>query len=181
MNDREIEQIDTRVVYKNRWMTVREERVRWPDGNEGLFGIIDKPDYALIVPFDGQEFHLVEQYRYPVAGRYWEFPQGSWEHDPNADPLEVAAGELAEETGLLAKSIERLGRLYQAYGYSNQAVHVFLARGLVAGPQNLAAEEQGLLVKSFTPDEFDAMIGTGEISDISTVAAAHLYSRHVRQ
>ncbi len=78
MNDREIEQIDTRVVYKNRWMTVREERVRRPDGSDGLFGIVDKPDYSLIVPFDGQKFHLVEQYRYPVAGRYWEFPQGSW-------------------------------------------------------------------------------------------------------
>jgi 8-oxo-dGTP pyrophosphatase MutT (NUDIX family) len=179
MNDREIEQIDTRVVYQNRWMTVREERVRRPDGNEGLFGIVDKPDYALIIPFDGQKFHLVGQYRYPVAGRYWEFPQGSWQHDPNADPLEVARGELAEETGFRAKSIVQIGRLFQAYGYSNQAVHIFFASDLIAGPQQLDSEEQGLVVKSVTPNDFNAMIGTGEISDISTVAAAQLYTRYI--
>ncbi len=97
----------------------------------------------------------------------------------NADPLEVARGELAEETGLRANSIVQIGRLFQAYGYSNQAVHIFFASGLIAGPQNLDSEEQGLVVKSVTPNEFNAMIGTGEISDISTVAAAQLYWQHV--
>ena len=49
---------------------------------------------------DDGRLHLAEQFRYPVKGRYWELPQGSWEQAPEADPLEVAHGELREETGL---------------------------------------------------------------------------------
>jgi hypothetical protein len=45
--------------------------------------------------------YLVEQLRYPVKGRYWEFPKGSWEQIEGADPLEMARGELREETGPL--------------------------------------------------------------------------------
>ncbi|MFF3500665.1 hypothetical protein [Streptomyces sp. NPDC003247] len=38
---------------------------------------MDKPDFVLVVPRERDGFHLVEQYRYPVGGRFWEFPQGA--------------------------------------------------------------------------------------------------------
>jgi 8-oxo-dGTP pyrophosphatase MutT (NUDIX family) len=92
----------TTVVYTNRWMTVREDKTLRHDGAEGIYGLVEKPDFALVIPYADGGFHLVEQYRYAVKGRYWEFPQGSWEDKPDADPLALARGELAEETGLTA-------------------------------------------------------------------------------
>ena len=65
----------TTVVYTNRWMTVREDKTLRHDGAEGTYGLVDKPDFALVVPYADDGFYLVEQYRYPVKGRYWEFPQ----------------------------------------------------------------------------------------------------------
>src|SRR6476661_7570996 len=97
-----ITRLASRVVYRNRWMTVREDEVRLADGSAGIYGVVEKPDFALVVPFDGNGFYLVEQDRYPVGGRYLEFPQGSWEDAPEAELVDVASGELAEETGLRA-------------------------------------------------------------------------------
>lgn len=171
----EIEQVSTEVVYANRWMTVREDRVRRADGSEGIYGVVEKVDFALIVPFDGDRLHLVEQFRYPVGARFWEFPQGSWETQPDADLAEVAAGELAEETGLRAGAMTPLGVLFKAYGYSNQSVHVYLATDLTAGPRSLDHEEQGLRTGSFSIDEFTTMVTNGTIRDVTTVAAAHLF------
>lgn len=177
MTDPEIKLIESKVVYKNRWMKVREDRVRRLNGDHGLFGIVDKPDYSLVIPFDGKRFHMVQQYRYPVDGRYWEFPQGSMEMSPDTTPEEVAAVELAEETGLRADSMAKLGKLFQAYGYSNQSVHIFLATDLVEGEQNLATEEQGLVCTSFTRQEIDTMLGRGDIADLATIGALHLFDR----
>jgi hypothetical protein len=97
----DIETIGMRIVYENRWMRVREDEIRRRDGSSGIYGVVEKPDFVVIVPLeDDGRLHLVQQFRYPVRGRYWEFPQGSWEQAPGADPMEVARGELREETGL---------------------------------------------------------------------------------
>jgi len=73
----EIRQLASRVVYENRWMRVREDDVRRADGSGGIFGVVEKPDFALIVPLaaDGGVW-AVEQFRYPVGGRFLEFPAG---------------------------------------------------------------------------------------------------------
>ena len=96
-----IETTSTRLVYDNRWMRVHEDTIRRRDGSTGIYGVVEKPDFVVIVPIeDDGRVHLVEQYRYPVKGRYWELPQGSWEQETGADPMEMARGELREETGL---------------------------------------------------------------------------------
>jgi ADP-ribose pyrophosphatase len=102
-DDLDIETLGTRCVYENRWMRVREDAIRRRDGSEGVYGIVEKPDFVVIVPVeeDGR-IHLVQQYRYPVGARDWAFPQGAWEETPGADPADMARGELQEETGLIA-------------------------------------------------------------------------------
>ena len=88
-----IETTSARLVYENRWMRVREDTIRRPDGSSGIYGVVEKPDFVVIVPVDDDgRLHLVEQYRYPVKGRYWELPQGSWEQASGAEPLEMARG-----------------------------------------------------------------------------------------
>ena len=107
-----METLDSREVYRNAWMRVREDQVRRSDGSTGVFGVVDKPDFALVVPRDERGLWLVEQYRYPVRRRAWEFPQGSWGAGATGSAVELAAAELREETGLQADTLRHLGRLY---------------------------------------------------------------------
>ena len=44
-----IERLRGRIAYENPWMTVHEDKVRFPNGDEGIFGVVEKPDFAVIV------------------------------------------------------------------------------------------------------------------------------------
>ena len=59
----------SRTVYENRWMTVREDAIQRKDGSRGIYGVVEKADFALVIPFDGDAFYLVEQYRYRPDSR----------------------------------------------------------------------------------------------------------------
>jgi 8-oxo-dGTP pyrophosphatase MutT (NUDIX family) len=168
-----IEQVSSRVVYQNAWMTVREDDIVRADGSAGIYGVIDKPQSALIVPFQDDGFWLVEQYRYTVSGRYWEFPQGTLPDRADGDPLDVARQELAQETGLRAERLTLLGRFFHAYGMSSQACNAFLATGLSQDPESAAPdpEELDLVAKWFPRAEVEAMLLDGRITDLATIAA----------
>lgn len=173
--EREITALRTRLIYENRWMRLREDVIRRRDGSDGIYGVVEKPDFVVIIPLEtDRSVHLVEQYRYPVGGRFWEFPQGTWEGDPGADPLAVARGELEEETGLVAEEMIAAGHLFQGYGFSTQGYHIFLARGLTPTARRLDPEEQGLITRRFPAVELTRMIRDGEIKDATTVAALGL-------
>ena len=176
--EHELVATESTVIYSNRWMTVREEKTLRHDGVRGIYGVVDKTDFALVIPYADGGFHLVEQYRYPVKARYWEFPQGSWETRPDADPLAVARGELAEETGLRAGTMTPLGHLFEAYGYSNQGFHVVLATDLTAGETDLEESEAGLVSRWFSEEEVWDLIAGGRLKDAASIAALALFQRH---
>ena len=70
--------VSSREVYRNAWMRVREDAVALADGTPGVYGVVDKADFALVVPMADDGVWMVEQFRYPVGERSWEFPQGTW-------------------------------------------------------------------------------------------------------
>jgi 8-oxo-dGTP pyrophosphatase MutT (NUDIX family) len=167
-----IRQLSTRAVYQNPWMRVREDEIERADGSTGIYGVVEKPDFALIIPRDRDGgLWLVEQYRYPVADRFWEFPQGSWEQQPDADSAALARGELQEETGLKAESLDHLGHLYEAYGYCTQGFDVWLATDLEQTPTYRHVEEQDMRVRKVTRDDWEAMLRAGEVKDAPSIAA----------
>jgi len=166
-----IRRLSTRTVYENRWMSVREDEVLRPDGSTGVYGVVDKPDFALVIPAERGGFHLVEQYRYPVGARSWEFPQGTLPDRRECDPAELARLELAEETGLRADHLEHLGHLHQAPGHSSQGMDVFLATGLSPGPVRREPEEQDMRQRWVSRDELEGMILAGAMRDSSSLAA----------
>lgn len=172
--DEDIATTGTRVVYENRWMRVREDVIRRRDGSAGIYGVVEKPDFVVVAPVEAGIVHLVQQYRYPVRGRWWELPQGVWDARPGADPLDAARGELAEETGLRAATMAYAGRMFTAYGIMNQGCHVFLASGLTPGEAAPEAEEQDLISRAFPLSEVEAMVRDGAIADSITVAALGL-------
>ena len=167
----------TRVVYENHWMRLHEDRLERADGSRGLYAWVEKPPGTLIVPLEDDHVWLVEQYRHPARRRFWDFPQGAWEASPDAPAEELARGELAEETGLRARELERLGSLYYAYGLLDQRFDVWLATGLELGPTAREPTEHDLRCARFPIAELEAMISRGEIADAATVAAWQLVSR----
>ena len=163
--------MSSRTVYENRWITVREDAIERSDGRPGVYGVVHKPDFALVIPVDGDDLVMVEQFRYPVRQRLLKFPQGAWQDRPDADPEELARGELEEEAGVRAGSIRRLGRLYGAPGTISQAFNVFLATDLSPGERKLDPEEEGMTVRRVKRVDFEAIVAAGEIVDGPTLAA----------
>jgi 8-oxo-dGTP pyrophosphatase MutT (NUDIX family) len=177
----EVEQVSTRVAYANPWMTVREDSVRMSDGSLGVYGVVEKPDFALIIPVAEGGVWMVEQFRYPVGRRGWEFPMGSWPAGGGGSALDLARHELAEETGLTASTWRHLGRLAQANGFSTQGFDVFMASDLVEGPPNREATEQDMVHRLVTEPELARMIRHGAVIDAATLAALtllHLAGAH---
>jgi 8-oxo-dGTP pyrophosphatase MutT (NUDIX family) len=164
-------QTATTLVYKNRWMSLREDRIRLPDGSPGIYTVVDKPTAALIIPMEDDGFHLIEQFRYPLGRRSWEFPSGTWPDEREAPAEDLARAELAEETGLRAATLRRLGRLALAPGITSQECDVFLATGLTPGPPAREDTEQGMAQRWIGRAELERMIRSGEITDSPTIAA----------
>lgn len=174
----EIEQVGSREVYANPWLRLREDEIEYADGSHGHYAVVEKPDFVTVLPWENEGFWLVQQYRYVVGSREWEFPQGGWPQGHGGTTEELAAAELAEETGLRARGWTRLGRLFAAYGYSAQAFDIFLATELAAGPNSLEHTEQGMVHRWFALHEVRAMIRSGEFADSHSVAALALYDLH---
>jgi ADP-ribose pyrophosphatase len=169
-----IETLSSRLVYENRWMRLREDRIAFRDGSPGIYGVIEKADFAIIAAVENGLIHLVEQYRHPVQGRYWELPQGSWQDAPGMDPLELARAELREETGLSAQTMLHVGHLFECYGYSNQGFDIYLATGLTQGEARREHSEQDMINRAFPVEDVLAMISAGAIKDAATVATLGL-------
>lgn len=163
--------LSTRIAYENRWTRVREDEIRHPDGSLGIYGVVERPDFVVVVPWQNGCLTLVEQYRYPVGARLWEFPMGMWEQAPGTDPAILAAGELREETGLIAACMLYGGEIFQGPGYCNQRGHVFLATDLTQGDTDRETTEQDMICRDFNLSDFEAMIRDGTIREAMTLSA----------
>lgn len=167
----EIKRVDTKIVYKNRWMSVREDRVRRPNGDHGLFAVVDKPDTCLVIPKQDEQYFLVQRYHYPVNGHFWQFPQGLNNIRSDESPERVALAELATEAGLIATKVSKIAQLHQAYSFSTNAIHLFLAEGAEVKDMAESSNHQAWEVKPFTAEDINQMIKSGDITDMATISA----------
>src|SRR5882672_10379867 len=80
-----------------RWLEVREQRVRLANGHEiERFHLIKGPDWAGVLCLtEAREVVLVRQYRHGIAGPSLELPAGVL--DGAEEPLAAARRELLEE------------------------------------------------------------------------------------
>jgi 8-oxo-dGTP pyrophosphatase MutT (NUDIX family) len=169
-----------REVYANPWMVLREDTLVRDDGSPGLYGVVDKPDYALVIALDGDDLALVEQYRYPLGLRRREFPQGTAPDRADVEPAVLAARELREETGLRATTWTLLGLLDVAPGLSSQRGRVYLATDLVHGEPEREDTEVDMRTVWLSRPAFEAAVRAGEITDAQSVAAYTLLLLHER-
>ena len=156
-------------VYPGGFFRVHRDVVRLPDGSETVREYVRHPGAVGIVALlaDGRVV-LERQYRYPLGRDFLEIPAGKLE--PGEQHELTAKRELLEETGYVAKEWTRLGVIHNAIGYSDEAIELWLAKGLEQRGQNLDPGEF-LEVVTLPFAETLAMIRDGRITDAKTVAA----------
>lgn len=59
MADREITRTGSRIAYQNKWMTVREDEIVRANGSAGIYGVVEKSDFAVIAAVDNGHICLV--------------------------------------------------------------------------------------------------------------------------
>src|SRR5574341_2521963 len=139
MSDQPYQTLNSRLIWSSPWYALREDQVRFPDGSEGVYTIIAKRAAVWVLPIlsDGRVV-LIRNYRYTVGAWLWEIPAGGIE--PGTSAEEAARAELAEEIGGEGGRLEQIALFYTMPGISDEAAHIFVARGVVLGePRHLGA------------------------------------------
>jgi ADP-ribose pyrophosphatase len=161
-------------AWSGRLLQVDVERVRTPAGTELELEIIRHPGAAAVLPLlsaeDAQDptVLLIRQFRHAGGGMVWEIPAGVLE--PGEEPATCARRELREETGAEAVGMEHLTTILTTPGFTDEAIHLFLATGIrvgTASPNHDELIETATLPLSRTL----AMIRDGEIRDGKTIVA----------
>ncbi|WP_164703275.1 NUDIX hydrolase [Modestobacter sp. KNN46-3] len=164
----------TREVYRNPWLRLREDAIELDDGSPGVYSVVERPHFGLVIAAERDGFWLVEQFRHPLGRRSWEFPQGTWPAGGTGTAEELARAELAEETGLRAARLSHLGHLDLAPGLTTQEFDVWLAEGLTRGPTAREATEADMRSAFVTEAELRAMVRDGRFTDGPSLAAYSL-------
>ena len=132
--------LETTACLDARKLRFEINRVELPMGVEGSFGVIKHPGASLAVPvLDDGRIVILRQYRFAVATRLLEFPAGTL--DPGETPLSTMQRELQEEAGYSASRWDSLGAMLPCPGYSDEVIHLFLARDLTALSERPAGDD----------------------------------------
>lgn len=161
--------LSSEVRYDNAWIRVVEHRVLNPAGKPGLYGSVHYKNLAIgVLPIDADGCTwLVGQWRYPLGAYSWEMPEGGGPLD--IGPLASARRELAEETGLSARSWREVQRLHLSNSVSDELAICYLAWDLEKGEAE--PEETEALALERAP--FRALLDrvlSGGVTDAMTVA-----------
>ena len=139
-----------------------------PNGKRAVREWIRHPGAAAVLPvLPNGNVILVRQYRYPIEQVTLEVPAGKLDVE-GEDPLHCARRELSEETGYTAKQYEKLTTIATTVGFSNEYIHLYLARNLSAGSQH-TDEDEFVNVVQIPLSEALERIKTGEIIDAKTI------------
>jgi ADP-ribose pyrophosphatase len=163
--------VATSVRFDGGFLTLCLDTVALPSGEHATREYIRHPGAVAVIPLlDDGRVVMVRQYRYPIGRVLVELPAGKL--DPGESVLRCAVRELLEETGYTAREWARAGVFHNAAAYSSEAMEVWFARGLVAGPQQL---DHGEFVEvcPLTVDEIDALARCGSLPDMKTMVGLH--------
>jgi len=162
------------VVYRGKKFNVLKFLTTLPNGRKAIGEIVDYPGAAAILPLlPNNMILLLHQYRVPIGKWIIEIPAGTLK--PGENPLECAQRELEEETGFKAKTWVKMLEIYTSPGYSNEVLHIFLAKNLEKGVKKTETTE--VLENTYlTLDEAIALIKRGVIKDAKTIIAILYYT-----
>jgi ADP-ribose pyrophosphatase len=165
----------TKPIYRNRWLSLREDSVELPDGRTTIYGVVTCGDCVGVLPFvDRDTVLLVRQYRYVSKRATWEMPTGGVH--PGESFEEAAQRELAEETGYRARRLTHVSTYHTSKSVMDETAHLFLGEELVSAPVHPDATEF-ISVRAVPFDTALQMVLAGEIVDSMTIIAVLHTSR----
>jgi ADP-ribose pyrophosphatase len=165
-----LETLESHYLWQSQWYSLRQDRLRTPDGREYTYTIVEHPGAAWVVPVtsDGH-IVLISNYRHPVDAWCFEVPAGGLpprlDESSRLEQSEVVARrELLEEVGGTAHKMHFVGQFYTSNGISNEVAYVYLAAGVELGETHREPTE--LMEIHLVPvQEALRMARDGEISD----------------
>jgi ADP-ribose pyrophosphatase len=172
MSGEKHEILKRKTVFEGKVVSLYVDRVRLPNGREAEREVVLHHGAVGMVAIDedGGVF-LVRQYRHAPGKDLVEIPAGKLAQ--GEDPLQCAKRELMEEIGYAAGTWTRLASFYTSPGFSDETLHLYLARDLEQG--EAAPEEDEFLEIMHAPlEEALSMIERGEIVDSKTIAGLAL-------
>ena len=175
----EEKKISSKMLVEGSFLNFKRDVVELPDGKQTYREYVAHPGAVMIIPIlPNGDIVLERQYRYPVNELIIEFPAGKI--DPNEDGFACAQRELYEETGYKAENWAYMGKISLCVGYSDEIIHVWLAKDLQAGQ---AQPDDGEFVEVFTATvpELKQWVLEGKVTDSKTMAGLHwllAYTRH---
>lgn len=160
--------IESKTMFQGRIITVLLDTAGLPDGGTAQREVVLHPGGVAVLALDeADNVALVRQYRYPLHGLLLELPAGKL--DPGEDHRPAALRELSEETGLEAEEWTYLGYMLASPGFCDEALHMYLARGLRRKEQHLD-EDEFLDVVTMSFQQLVDQVMDGSITDAKTIA-----------
>ena len=163
-------------IYKGRIFQLEVDVVKLPTGHTVDMEIVRHPGSVVILPVpEPGKIILIRQYRYSIDRWIWELPAGSLKHGENPD--EAAARECEEEIGLAPGTVTRLRGYYPTPGFCDEEMIYYRCEDLrPPAPDSTARkdDDEEIEPKTFTLDEARALVASGEIVDLKTLAGLSL-------
>jgi ADP-ribose pyrophosphatase len=164
--------IDTKLLCESKFLKVFDDTVILPNGKQIEFTKIQLKNFVSVLAItDNKEVVMIEILRYPRNCVSLEIPSGHTEKGET--PTESAARELKEETGYTAKTFQHLFS-FSPLSRSTQQAHIFLAKCLTQGVQNLEDTEQ-IKVKLVPVSDLEDLLNSGKITHAPTLLALQSY------
>lgn len=137
--------LSSREVYKNPWVSVREDHVIRPGGKRGIFAVINmKAGSSVLALTADNKAYLVKEYKYGIGEESTELMSGALE--PEETPLQAAKRELKEELGLKAIKWVSLGVINPFTTIVRSPNYLFLALGVKK--QGVSSPDEGEMLKT---------------------------------
>jgi ADP-ribose pyrophosphatase len=169
--DHVFETVSSETVYRGKILALRTDEVRMPGGGTAMREVVEHYGAVAVAAVDDQDrLMMVYQYRTALNRRLWELPAGLLD-EPGEAPAVAAARELREETGLVADDWRVLIDVALSPGFCDEAVRVYLARGLSqVGRPEADHEEADLTAHWLDLEDAARKVFSGEI--VNATAAA---------
>ncbi|MDI9901154.1 NUDIX hydrolase [Rhodococcus sp. IEGM 1409] len=183
----EFDTLGSKTVYTGAIIALRVDTVAMPGGQRADREVVEHHGAVAVVALDEHDnLVLIHQYRHPLGHRLWEIPAGLLDA-PGESPVEAAARELGEETGLGADRWSVLVDVALSPGFTDEAVRVFLAEGLHEVERDDPEHEEADLEISRVPlaDAVDMalrgdVVNATAVSGILAIATARATGKPLR-
>src|SRR6188472_2618254 len=163
-------------VHKGRIFELEIDVVKLPTGHTVDMEIVRHPGSVVLLPLpEPGKIILIRQYRYTIDRWIWELPAGSLK--PNEDPDAAAARECEEEIGLAPHKVTRLGGYYPTPGFCDELMNYYRCEDLRTPDASSTVrkdDDEEIEPRAFSIAEARALVASGEIVDLKTVAGLTL-------